>query len=282
MAITTWAATTGDWNDSKFSRPWDGPNIESGNADLTLSSSAPSSALGYNIIPESANLELIESYEWDQLSMTWSGSTGLGAWDTGISPQVAIGTYISPDNADITLTGLAPAQGIIYTFPVDEADLTLSGSVPSAVEDSIGAIPKGDLTLSSSVPIATENQQENVSNADLTLSSSAPSRTLQRKIYPEKADLAVTGQVPPWGQSHFRTVDAASLTGFSGSAGSWDESTYTWTTVTNNWNTGEIAPEFGVTYTFTIDSAGNLVFTPYAPPWPYIGQPKYIPEVIII
>ena len=25
MAISTWAATTGDWDDAKFSQPWDGP-----------------------------------------------------------------------------------------------------------------------------------------------------------------------------------------------------------------------------------------------------------------
>ena len=39
MAITTWLATTGDWDDSKFSRPWDGPNLAPDKGDLTLSSS---------------------------------------------------------------------------------------------------------------------------------------------------------------------------------------------------------------------------------------------------
>jgi len=282
MAITTWAATTGDWDDSKFSRGWDGPDIIPAKADLTLSSTAPSVGIGVVIIPEAVNLRFIQDYEWNEVSLTWNDSTGLGNWNTGISPRVAVGTSIAPDNADLTITGLAPAQGIIYTFPVDEADLTLTGSIPSAVEDSAGVIPKGDLTLTGSIPIATENQQENVPNADLTLSTTAPSRTLQRKISPAKADLTLTGQVPALGQSHFRTVGVGSLTGLQSTAGAWDDSTYTWATISNNWNTGTISPDIGITYFFTLDGA-SMEFTGYeSTPWPFVKDPKFVPMVTMI
>ena len=61
MAISTWAATTGDWDDSKFSRPWDGPAMSPDEADLTLSGSAPKFGLELFITPGVANLELIQS-----------------------------------------------------------------------------------------------------------------------------------------------------------------------------------------------------------------------------
>jgi len=39
--ISTWAATTGAWEDSKFDRAWNGPFISPDEADLTLSTTAP-------------------------------------------------------------------------------------------------------------------------------------------------------------------------------------------------------------------------------------------------
>jgi hypothetical protein len=45
MSITTWAATTGDWDDAKFSQAWNGPVALPAKADLTLSSSAPAAGV---------------------------------------------------------------------------------------------------------------------------------------------------------------------------------------------------------------------------------------------
>jgi len=41
MAITTWAAAGGDWNDALYHRAWDGPAISPAKGDLTLSGSVP-------------------------------------------------------------------------------------------------------------------------------------------------------------------------------------------------------------------------------------------------
>ena len=71
------------------------------------------------------------------------------------------------------------------------------------------------------------------------------------------------------------------LTGFS-LGEYWSESSSTWTTVSGNWGTGTLTPLVGHTYIFTIDSAGNLVLTPYDPEWPLVDDPKYIPEIVII
>ena len=36
MSISTWAATTGDWDDAKFSRAWNGPYINPAVGSLAL------------------------------------------------------------------------------------------------------------------------------------------------------------------------------------------------------------------------------------------------------
>ena len=55
-----------------------------------------------------------------------------------------------------------------------------------------------------------------------------------------------------------------------------------WASSTDTWAEGNLAPIVGVTYTFTIDSAGNLVFIPQEIAWPYIKDPNYVPEIIVI
>ena len=45
--------------------------------------------------------------------------------------------------------------------------------------------------------------------------------------------------------------------------------------------TGTLTPIVGVTYIFSIDASGNLVFTPYEPGWPLVGDPNYIADVIL-
>ena len=41
MAITSWIAAGGDWEDPQYERAWDGPAISPAKGDLTLSSSIP-------------------------------------------------------------------------------------------------------------------------------------------------------------------------------------------------------------------------------------------------
>ena len=61
----------------------------------------------------------------------------------------------------------------------------------------------------------------------------------------------------------------------------WDSDTSTWATVSGNWDTGTLTPLVGHTYIFTIDSAGNLVLTPYDPDWPLVRDPTFIAPILI-
>ena len=188
MSISTWAATTGDWDDSKFSRAWAGPFINPDVASLALSSSIPISTSGI---------------------MRTVGNASLAF--TGQIPISTTGYFISVDNGTLTLSAEKPVNPALY-------------------------VPVGSLALTGQVPISKSGVM----------------------ISPAKGDLI--------GLSLGET---------------WSESSSTWATVSGNWDTGTSFPSVGITYTFTIDSAGNLVLTPYEPPWPFVGQPKFVPFISI-
>ena len=189
MSISTWAATTGDWDDSKFSRAWAGPFINPDVASLALSASIPISTSGIMRAVGNASLAL-----------------------AGQVPISTTGYYISVDNGTLTLSAEKPVNPALY---VPSGALTLTGQVPVSKSGIIISPAKGDLT-------------------GLSL-----------------------GQY-------------------------WDESSSTWATISGNWNTGTLPPSAGITYIFTIDSAGNLVLTPYEPEWPFVANPKFIPEIVLI
>jgi hypothetical protein len=300
MAITTWAATTGDWDDSKFSRAWDGPNIAPAKVDLTLSSSAPGGGVSYFISPSVANLELLVSYEWDQMSDRWIDTTY--TWNTGgPSPGVAISDPRNPESADLTITGFAPAQGVIYTFPVDNADLTLTGQQPAAGEGWTISPDNADLEFINShswnnyggtwatsttnwdddsfAPDAVEAGKNQPDNADLTLTSYSPIRVESIGFPIGNADLTLSTTAPTHGQTHLRTVGAASLTGLGGGE-SWENFGGDWASASGAWGAGTLTPTVGVTYTFPIDN-GDLVLTPNDPGWPFVKDPYYKPQVIM-
>lgn len=188
MSISTWAATTGDWDDSKFSRAWAGPFINPDVASLALSSSIPISTSGI---------------------MRTVGNASLAF--TGQIPISTTGYFISVDNGTLTLSAEKPVNPALY-------------------------VPVGSLTLTGQVPVSKSGVM----------------------ISPAKGDLI--------GLSLGET---------------WSESSSTWATVSGNWDTGTSFPSVGITYTFTIDSAGNLVLTPYEPPWPFVTNPKYISSILI-
>ena len=192
MSISTWAATTGNWEDSKFSQPWAGPLITPSVGSLTLSSSVPISTSGIMRTPGNGSLTL-----------------------TGQIPISTTGVKISPDTGTLTLSTTAPEVIKYLLTYVDSASLTLTGQ-------------------------------------DVT---------------------AMTG--------HIITPAAASLTGL-GAGAIWSGTSATWAAYSGNWNTGSLSPTAGVTYTFTIDSAGDLVLTPYDPISPMVTDPKFIATVTLI
>ena len=92
--------------------------------------------------------------------------------------------------------------------------------------------------------------------------------------------MSLTGFVPLSVSGHIFTPSNASLTGLGTT--SWADTSGDWASSSDTWGEGTLTPTAGVTYTFVIDPQGNLVFTPYEPQWPQVGQPKYISEIIVI
>ena len=321
MAITTWVATTGDWDDSKFDSGWDGPAISPDAASLSLSPSwtsntntwaeetldwqyglEPSYKFGISYTPGAGSLEVIQSYEWDQMgSANWNDTTY--SWNTGPSPNVNIGTGISPAKGDLTLTGYTPAQGIIYTYPVANADLTVTGKIPEAADGTIISPDKGDLEVLNShtwnnyggtwaaattnwnddsfAPDAVETAKNQPAVGELTLTPHAPRRTESIGFPIPKGDLTLTGYAPRnAGISHFRSPAKGDITGLTGTAGPWNDNTETWATITGAWQVGELTPTAGITYTFPIDEAETLTLDGYSPV-KVRKDPTYFADIIV-
>ena len=299
MSITTWGAAGGDWNDALYERAWDGPAISPAKGDITLSSTAPVGKREFFTSPGVANLEIVQSYEWDQLTSSWVDSTG--DWNTGPTPQMSVGTDVSVDKADLTFTAYSPETGLSYTFVITASTLTLTGSAPidgtgfviSPDNASIQIIQTYDWStyggtwaassdnwnVTPFVPSAVETGQNQPDAGSLTLAGSSPEFRLAQLWYVPSGSLSLTGFLPVSTTGHLFTPSNASLTGLGTT--SWADTTGDWASSSSKWGTGTLTPAAGVTYTFTIDSAGNLVFTPYDPEWPLVRQPKYIAEVII-
>ena len=299
MAITTWAAAGGDWNDAQYRRAWDGPSMSPAKGDLILSSSIPTLGQEFFISPGVANLEIVQSYEWDQLTSSWVDSTG--DWNSGPVPQMAVGSDVSVDKADLTFTAYAPDIGRMYKFVITAPTLTLTGYAPtdgtgfviSPDNASIQIIQTYDWSnyggtwaassdnwnVAPFVPTAIETGQNQPDAGSLTLTGSIPDLTLSQLWYVPSGSMALTGFLPVSTTGHLFTPDNADLTGLGST--SWADTSGTWAASSDTWGEGTLTPIVGITYTFSIDSAGNLVFTPYDPQWPLVGDPKYIAEVII-
>jgi len=299
VAITTWAVTSGSWDNPKFDRGWDGPALIPAKGDLTLSSSAPIGKLEFFISPAKADLEIIQSYEWDELTTSWV--TTPGTWTTGPVPQVSVGTGVSPDKADLTFTAYSPKVGLMYDFRISAPTLTLTGILPAGGEgftispDSVTleilqsynwnnyggtwAASSDNWDVVPFVPSAVETGQNQPDAASLTLTGIAPTKSIQELWYVPSASLALTGFIPTYYTGHLFTPDSANLTGFGTT--SWADTSGNWASSSSTWGTGTLSPTAGVTYTFTIDSSGNLVFTPYDPEYPIERQPKFISPILI-
>ena len=87
MSISTWAATSGDWDDAKFSRAWAGPFINPAVASLALSASIPISTSGIMRTPANGSLTF-----------------------TGQVPVSTTGYFISVDNGTLTLSSEKPVN----------------------------------------------------------------------------------------------------------------------------------------------------------------------------
>jgi hypothetical protein len=301
MTITSWVAAGGDWEDAQYQRAWDGPAISPAKGDITLSSTAPVGKRKFFASPGVANLEIVQSYQWDQLTSSWINSTG--DWSSGPIPQMAVGSSISPDKSDLTFTAYSPDIGRMYKFVVSAPTLTLTGSIPidgtgfvispenASIQllqtyswDDYGGIWSAAATNWDDVafaPSAVETGQNQPDAGSLTLTGLVPTFQLSQLWYVPSGSMALTGFVPMSTSGHVFIPDSGSLSGFGGGA-LWDDGTGDWASHSEAWGFGTLTPTAGVTYTFTIDAAGNLVFTPYDLSWPQIGQPKYISEIIII
>ena len=216
MSITSWAAAGGDWNDAQYQRAWDGPAISPAKGDITLSSSVPSGGLELFVSPGVANLEIVQSYEWDQLTSSWVDSTG--DWSAGPIPQMAVGTGVSVDKADLTFTAYAPDTGIFYKFVITASTLTLTGKVPANGEGFVispdnasieivqtynwnnyggtWAASSDNWNVAPFVPTAIETGQNQPDAGSLTLAGSVPDWRLSKLWYVPAGSMALTGFLP--------------------------------------------------------------------------------------
>ena len=323
MTITSWVAAGGDWEDAQYQRAWDGPAISPAKGDITLSSTAPVGKRKFFASPGVANLEIVQSYQWDQLTSSWINSTG--DWSSGPIPQMAVGSSISPDKSDLTFTAYSPDIGRMYKFVVSAPTLTLTGKVPANGEGFVISPDNASIEIVQTyswtnyggtwanssdnwdvapfVPTAVETGQNQPDAGSLTLTGQVPDWSLSQLWYVPSGSMALTGFLPVSTTGHMFIPDNANLTGlgftsWDSSPGDWADSvdnwgegvtlpgwdgmTGDWASNKDTWAEGSLIPIVGVTYTFTIDSSGNLVFTPYDPAWPQVGQPKYISEIIVI
>jgi len=322
MAITSWAAAGGDWNDAQYRRAWDGPAISPAVGDLTLSPFNPTRKLEFFASPGVANLEIVQSYEWDQLTSSWINSTG--DWNSGPVPQMAVSDPRSPAKADLTFTAYSPDIGRMYKFVISAPTLTLTGQLPITGDGFVLTPDNATLTILQTyswnnyggtwatssdnwdvapfVPTAIETGHNQPDAASLSLTGSAPDFNLAQLWYVPAGSMALTGFLPLSTTGHIFIPDNADLTGLgftswdntSGDWASsldnwgegvslppWDAVTGDWAHSTDTWSEGNLSPIVGITYTFSIDSSGNLVFTPYEPQWPYVGDPNYIAEILL-
>jgi len=300
MAITTWVAAGGDWEDPQYERAWDGPAISPAKGDLTLSSSIPAFGQEFFVSPGVANLEIVQSYEWDQLTSSWVDSTG--DWSSGPVPQMAVGTNTSVDKADLTFTAYSPDIGRMYNFVITASTLTLTGKVPANGEGFVISPDNASIEIvqtyswanyggtwaassdnwdnANFIPTAVETGQNQPDAGSLTLTGLVPTFQLSQLWYVPSGSMALTGFVPMSTSGHVFTPDSGSLSGFGGGT-LWDDGTGNWTSHSEAWGFGTLTPTVGVTYIFVIDPQGNLVFTPYEPGWPLVSDPTYISEVIM-
>jgi len=300
MAITSWTAAGGDWEDPQYERAWDGPAISPAKGDLTLSTVLPTFKREFFISPDVANLEIVQSYEWDQLTSSWVNSTG--DWSSGPVPQMAVGTNTSVDKADLTFTAYSPDIGRMYNFVITASTLTLTGKVPANGEGFVISPDNASIEIvqtyswanyggtwaassdnwdnANFIPTAVETGQNQPDAGSLTLSGSVPTFQLSQLWYVPSGSLSITGFVPSALEGFNFSPSAGSLTGFGGGT-LWDDGTGNWTSHSEAWGLGTLSPTVGVTYTFVIDPQGNLVFTPHEPGWPLVGDPTYISEIIM-
>jgi len=120
MSISTWAATSGDWDDAKFSRAWNGPYINPAVASLALSASVPISTSGIMRTPADGSLAF-----------------------AGQVPISTTGYFISVANGTLTLSTEKPVNPALY---VPTGDLAFTGQVPISKSGIMISPAKGDLT----------------------------------------------------------------------------------------------------------------------------------------
>ena len=248
-------------------------------ADLTLSTTVPDAPSGPAFEIGKSDLYFIDAYDWNDYGGTWATATT--NWDdVAYAPDAVVTSQNQPAAATLTLTGQQPATVEDQReFPA-KADLTLTGQVPVATENEAISPAKGDLAFASSgIPRTIFYYKLTPEKGDFTTTTSIPDAVEDSIGHVPKGDLLVTGFSPVMGQTHFRTIPVVQITGLGTT--SWADTTGDWASSSDTWGTGTIAPTCGVTYIFPMESADGFELTTSDPGWPLVGQPKYIPDIVL-
>jgi len=180
---------------------------------------------------------------------TWATVTG----DWASQTDSWVGTDISPDAGSFTLSSSIPTSGVSYFLSVSKGDLTLATTAPISTSGHMIYPAKGDLASTFSAPSL--GITYSVAKGDLTLSTTAPLSTTGHLIYPAKGALAIAGLTK------------------------WEDFSGTWAATSELWSAW--TPAVGISYTFTVDAAGNLVITPGDAPTVVSKNPSYLTTIII-
>tara|TARA_Y100000310_G_scaffold296225_1_gene328291 strand:- start:597 stop:1157 length:561 start_codon:yes stop_codon:yes gene_type:complete len=182
---------------------------------------------------------------------TWATVSG----DWASQTQTWIGTAMSPDAASLALSSVLPTAGVSYFL----------------------SVANGDLTLSTTAPLSTSGHMIYPAKGDLATTLTAPSLGISYVFPVGNADLVLSSTVPTAGVSHFRSPDSATLVILG--ATKWSNYSGTWAAASDPWD--KWTPTIGITYKFTVDSAGNLVIVPGDAPTRTAKDPSYLPTIII-
>jgi hypothetical protein len=168
-------------------------NVEDSTSDFRVKSGSDLDGAGVTDSSNTNDLDIVEQ--------TREANPTIGAWE--FIAGSGSGITVTPDKADLTLTGNAPTVSATANHRVTPSvgALAITGFAPTitVASQSITATPgKADLTLTANAPTVAVTQHQSVApgKADLAITGFAPSVLVGIVTQPGAGALAITGHAP--------------------------------------------------------------------------------------